>query len=82
MEFQKLIIQNIKSISLLIYVVFFTLLILNKPIFLFNEDGSVKEFGLNNINKTVLPLWLIIIGIAILSYMCVLYYLAYGFHRY
>jgi hypothetical protein len=82
MEFQKLIIQNIKSISLLIYVIFFTLLILNKPIFLFNGDGSVKEFGLNNINKTVLPLWLIIIGIAILSYMGVLYYLAYGFHRY
>jgi len=82
MEFQKLIIQNIKSISLLIYVVFFILLILNKPIFLFNGDGSVKEFGLNNINKTVLPLWLIIIGIAILSYMGVLYYLAYGFHRY
>lgn len=82
MEFQKLIIQNIKSISLLIYVVIFTLLILNKPIFLFNGDGSVKEFGLNNINKTVLPLWLIIIGIAILSYMGVLYYLAYGFHRY
>lgn len=82
MEFQKLIIQNIKSISLLIYFVIFTLLILNKPIFLFNGDGSVKEFGLNNINKTVLPLWLIIIGIAILSYMGVLYYLAYGFHRY
>ncbi len=82
MEFQKHIIQNIKSISLLIYVILFILLILNKPIFLFNEDGSVKEFGLSNINKTILPLWLIIIGIAILSYMGVLYYLAYGFHRY
>lgn len=82
MEFQKHIIQNIKSISLLIYVILFILVILNKPIFLFNEDGSVKEFGLSNINKTILPLWLIIIGIAILSYMGVLYYLAYGFHRY
>lgn len=82
MEFQKFAVQNIKSISLLIYVILFTLLIINKPIFLFNQDGSVKEFGLSNMNKTVLPLWLIIIGVAILSYMGVLYYLAYGFHRY
>lgn len=82
MEFQKTIIHNIKSIAILIYIVSFISIILIKPIFLFNNDGTIKEFGLSNINKTVLPLWLIIIGIAILSYMAVLYYLAYGFHRY
>ena len=82
MEFQKTILQNIKSIYMLIYVSIFIGIILTKPVFLFNDDGSVKEFGLSNIHKTVLPLWLIIIGIAILSYMAVLYYLAYGFHRY
>ena len=82
MEFKNLILHNYKSISILIYITIFIIIILNRPIFLFNTNGSVKEFGLNHINKTVLPLWLIIIGISILSYIFVLFYLAYGFHRY
>ena len=82
MGLQKYILQNNKTIAMIIYIALFIGIVVAKPIFIFNEDGSVKEFGLSNMKKTILPLWLIIVVIAILSYMSVLYYLAYGFRRF
>ena len=46
-----------------------------KPSFLFEQDGSVKQFGIGNTKKTVIPLWLIAGVLGILSYMTVLYYI-------
>ena len=46
-----------------------------QPAFLCNQDGSFKSFGLGYRNKTVVPMWLVVILIAILSYTAVLYYL-------
>ena len=40
-----------------------------------NKNGSIKDFGLGYKNKTVLPIWLITIILAIISYFLVLYYL-------
>jgi hypothetical protein len=45
-----------------------------KPLFLFNTDGSLKEFGVGYKNKTIMPLWLFSIVLGILSYMSVMYY--------
>ena len=47
-----------------------------KPAFLYNTDGSLKQFGLGRKNKTVIPIWFISLILAILSYLFVLYYLA------
>jgi len=46
------------------------------PHFLYNQDGSLREFGLGYRKKTVVPIWLVALILAILSYLCVLYYLA------
>ena len=45
--------KNITSISILLFVVIFALIQLINPSFLYNEDGSLREFGLGTKKKTV-----------------------------
>jgi hypothetical protein len=40
---------------------------------MYNEDGSLRQFGIGFKRKTVIPAWLVAIIIAILSYLLVLY---------
>ena len=47
-----------------------------KPAFIYNADGSLKQFGLGKKSKTVIPIWFISLILAIFSYLFVLYYLA------
>ena len=68
--------RNITSISILIFVSLFALVQLYAPHFLYNEDGSLREFGIGYKKKTVVPNWLVALILAILSYLFVLYYLA------
>jgi hypothetical protein len=44
-----------------------------KPRFIYNEDGSLRQFGIGFQRKTVVPAWLVAIVLAILSYLLVLY---------
>ena len=48
-----------------------------KPNFLYNEDGSLREFGMGYRRKTIMPGWLVAIILAILSYISVKYYIIY-----
>jgi hypothetical protein len=48
-----------------------------KPGFLYNHDGTLRTFGVGYKNKTVIPVWLLAIALAILSYLGILYYLIY-----
>jgi hypothetical protein len=48
-----------------------------KPAFLYNKDGSIREFGVGYKNKTILPIWLLSLILGILSYLFVMYYVAY-----
>lgn len=73
---RNLIRKHITTISICIFLVLFGLINYFKPHFLYNKDGSLREFGIGFKNKTVIPIWLIAIIFAILSYMFVLYYLA------
>ena len=68
--------RNITSISIIIFIVFYVLINLFKPAFLYNNDGSLREFGLGFRKTTVVPVWLLAIILAILSYFSVLYYIA------
>ena len=67
--------RNIKYISIIIFLFVFYMFVALKPSFLFEQDGSVKQFGIGNTKKTVIPLWLIAGVLGILSYMTVLYYI-------
>lgn len=60
--------------SIIIYIILFTIINLLKPAFMYNIDGSIKDFGVGFRKKTIIPIWLISIFFAIISYFCVLYY--------
>lgn len=56
---------------------FFVLLVLihlAKPGIVYNPNGSLREFGVGYSKKTVLPLWLIVLVIAILCYAGSVYF--------
>ena len=69
--------NNITLVSIVIFLVIFSTIQLLKPTFLYNNDGSLREFGVGYKNKTILPLWLFSIVLGILTYVLVLYYLTY-----
>ena len=60
--------------SILLYIlIYYVVTVLIKPAFLFNEDGDIKLFGLGYMNKTIIPIWLFTLMIAILSYLFIFY---------
>ena len=66
--------KNITLVSILLFLILFVFIQLTKPSFLYNRDGSIREFGIGYRNKTILPLWLLSIILGILCYVIVLYY--------
>ena len=68
--------KNTTSIAILMFIVIFFVIQHFKPSFIYKKDGSLRQFGIGYKEKTVLPIWLIAIVLAILSYLFVMYYLA------
>ena len=68
--------RNITAVAIIIFVIMFCLVQMYAPHFLYNQDGSLREFGLGYRKKTVIPIWLVALILAIFSYLFVLYYLA------
>jgi hypothetical protein len=67
--------KHINTFSILIFIASFLLLNYFQPGFIYNNDGTLREFGLGSKRKTILPIWLISILLGILSYLAVLYYI-------
>jgi hypothetical protein len=65
--------QNITSLSILLFIILFGIMAYVKPNFIFHKDGTVRQFGIGYKNKTVIPIWLIVIVMAYLSYLFLLY---------
>lgn len=68
--------RNITSISIVIFAAIYGIIVLSKPAFMYNKDGSLRQFGIGYQKKTILPAWLIAIVVAIISYFGVLYYIS------
>jgi len=60
--------------SILLFLFLFGIIQLMKPSFLYNSDGSIREFGIGYKNKTILPIWLLSIILGILCYLIILFY--------
>tara|TARA_Y100000591_G_C21523849_1_gene540663 strand:+ start:337 stop:582 length:246 start_codon:yes stop_codon:yes gene_type:complete len=73
----QFILKNINLVSIVLFLVFFIVIIVTKPGFIFDKYGKPREFGLGYKNKTIIPIWLIVIFLAIISYLIVLFYLNY-----
>ncbi len=74
---KQLIRENLPLVSILIFVILFATIQMYKPAFLYNTDGSLREFGVGYRNKTILPMWLLSIVLGILIYISLMYYVTY-----
>lgn len=65
------------TVAVSLFLILFSILHTIKPLLLYDADGGFREFGVGYRHKTVIPIWLVSIILAIFSYIAVLYYLAY-----
>ena len=65
--------NNLAGSAIVLYIIVFMLVQYATPSFLYNEDGSLREFGIGYSSKTVLPIWIVAIVLGILSYLLVYY---------
>ena len=59
------------SYVLLMFIAIYSISLQVKPNFLFTSNGTFREFGVGYAKKTVIPIWLFTIFIAVFSYLCV-----------
>ena len=69
--------DNITMTSIVLFIILFVIIHVIKPSFLYNSNGSIRDFGVGYKNKTILPIWLLSIILGILCYLFVMYYIAY-----
>jgi hypothetical protein len=70
--------KNMTLVSIILFVLIFSFIQLFKPSFLYNADGSIREFGIGYRNKTILPIWLLSIILGILCYVMVSVYVTHS----
>jgi hypothetical protein len=75
---KQFVIKNINLVSIVIFLIMFALIMYIKPSIIFDTNGRPREFGIGYKNKTILPLWLMVIILAILVYFCILCYVNYN----
>ena len=68
--------ENITLFAVILFIIIFGLIQMNKPACFYNKNGSIREFGVGYKNKTILPIWLLSIVLGILCYLAVMYYVA------
>ena len=73
--YKQFIRKNVPMVSIILFIIIFGMIQMLKPSFLYNPDGSLREFGIGYKNKTILPVWLLSIVLGILSYVVVLFYI-------
>jgi len=61
--------------SIVLFLIFFIMVQMIQPSFLYDTDGSIREFGIGYKRKTIFPLWLFSIVLGILCYLFVCYYI-------
>ena len=66
---------NRVNISILLFLVMFGIIHYIKPSLIYTKDGAFRQFGIGYKEKTVIPIWLIAIFLAILSQLAIMYYL-------
>lgn len=74
---RQFVIQNINLVSVVIFLLLFAIIMFLKPNIIFDKSGRPREFGIGYRNKTIMPLWLTVIILAILSYLTILCFINY-----
>ena len=66
---------NKTSIAVVLFVAIMLVIHKIKPALLYTKEGGFRQFGVGYKQKTVVPIWLVAIFLAILCYLAVLGYL-------
>lgn len=75
MNMKGFVYQNKLYISIVLFLAIFMIVHISKPSLIYDRDGAFRPFGLGYSNKTVIPMWVAAIVLAILSYLAVSVYL-------
>lgn len=67
--------KNRIFICIIIFIFIFFIIHYIKPNFIYNNDGSFMQLGLGYTNKTIFPIWIISILLALLTYIGVMYFI-------
>ncbi len=59
---------SLLSKSIGIFICLFLMIHILKPNFIYDENDNFRQFGVGFTHTTVIPIWLVIIILAILSY--------------
>ena len=65
------------NIAIVVFILLFGVIHWYKPSLIYNSDGGFRPFGVGYAHKTVIPMWVIAIILAILAYLAVLFAIAY-----
>ena len=72
---RQFVVTNINLVSIIVFLLLFAIIMVTKPNIMFDKNGKPREFGIGYKNKTILPLWLAVIILAIISYLSILCYI-------
>jgi hypothetical protein len=64
-------------IAVFIFIILFGIINAFRPTIIYNKDLSFRRFGIGYKNKTVVPIWMMSIVLAILVYVLVTYLFEY-----
>jgi hypothetical protein len=68
--------KNRTTLAIFVFLVLLSLIHYLKPAFLYMPDGSFRSFGVGYRNKTILPVWLIAILLALFSYLAICWWIS------
>ena len=69
--------EALSIIAVFIFIILFGIINAFRPSIIYNKDLSFRHFGIGYKNKTVVPIWLMSIILAILVYVGVIYIFEY-----
>ena len=77
MSIRSILKKNIIATTIIFFVLIYMFINYVKPAFLYTHIGTLRQFGLGYRQKTIFPLWLLSIVIAIICYLVVRFYIIY-----
>ena len=69
--------EALSVIAVFIFLILFCIINAIRPSVIYNKDLSFRRFGIGYKNKTVIPIWMLSIVLAILVYVLVTYLFEY-----
>ena len=69
--------EALSVIAVFIFLILFGIINAFRPSVIYNKDLSFRRFGIGYKNKTVIPMWMLSIVLAILVYVLVTYLFEY-----